>query len=69
MSVLERLKAAGVNLPEPRPPVANYVPFVITGNGLYLKARLLIGTVPVQSSYANTNNFAEFRINGRPSVK
>ena len=32
MSVLERLKAAGVNLPEPRAPVANYVPFVITGN-------------------------------------
>jgi hypothetical protein len=35
MSVLDRLKAAGVTLPEARPPVANYVPWVITGNLLF----------------------------------
>jgi enamine deaminase RidA (YjgF/YER057c/UK114 family) len=40
MSVLERLKAAGVNLPEPRAPVANYVPFVITGNLLFISGQV-----------------------------
>ena len=40
MSVSERLKAAGVNLPEPRAPVANYVPFVITGNLLFISGQV-----------------------------
>jgi enamine deaminase RidA (YjgF/YER057c/UK114 family) len=40
MSVIERLKAAGVNLPEPRAPVANYVPFVITGNLLFISGQV-----------------------------
>ncbi|HEV7689645.1 MAG TPA: RidA family protein [Hyphomonadaceae bacterium] len=40
MSILERLKAAGVNLPEPRAPVANYVPFVITGNLLFISGQV-----------------------------
>jgi enamine deaminase RidA (YjgF/YER057c/UK114 family) len=39
-SVLERLKAAGVNLPEPRSPVANYVPFVTTGNLLFISGQV-----------------------------
>jgi enamine deaminase RidA (YjgF/YER057c/UK114 family) len=39
-SVLDRLKAAGVNLPEPRAPVANYVPFVITGNLLFISGQV-----------------------------
>ena len=43
MSVLERLKAAGVNLPEPRAPVANYVPFVITGNLLFISGQVSAG--------------------------
>lgn len=40
MSVLDRLKAAGVTLPEPRSPVANYVPFVITGNLLFISGQV-----------------------------
>lgn len=40
MSVLERLKAAGVTLPEPRAAVANYVPFVITGNLLFISGQV-----------------------------
>ncbi|MFT3725040.1 MAG: RidA family protein [Hyphomonadaceae bacterium] len=40
MSVSERLKAAGVTLPEARPPVANYVPFVITGNLLFISGQV-----------------------------
>jgi enamine deaminase RidA (YjgF/YER057c/UK114 family) len=40
MSVLERLKAAGVNLPEPLAPVANYVPYVITGNLLFISGQV-----------------------------
>lgn len=40
MSVLDRLKAAGVTLPEARPPVANYVPFVITGNLLFISGQV-----------------------------
>lgn len=43
MSVLERLKAAGINLPEPRAPVANYVPFVITGNLLFISGQVSAG--------------------------
>jgi len=42
MSVLERLRAAGVTLPEARPPVANYVPFVITGNLLFISGQVSI---------------------------
>ena len=40
MSVLERLKAAGVDLPSPRAPVANYVPVVITGNLLFISGQV-----------------------------
>ncbi|MEQ1608068.1 MAG: RidA family protein [Hyphomonadaceae bacterium] len=43
MSVLERLKAAGVTLPGARPPVANYVPFVITGNLLFISGQVSTG--------------------------
>ena len=43
MSVSERLKAAGVNLPEPRAPVANYVPFVITGKLLFISGQVSAG--------------------------
>ena len=32
MSVEERLKELGIELPEPQPALANYVPWVITGN-------------------------------------
>lgn len=42
MSVLERLRAAGVTLPDARPPVANYVPFVITGNLLFISGQVSI---------------------------
>jgi enamine deaminase RidA (YjgF/YER057c/UK114 family) len=43
MSVLERLKAAGVILPEPRAPVANYAPFSITGNLLFVSGQVSSG--------------------------
>ena len=43
MSVNERLAAAGVTLPEARPPVANYVPFVITGNLLFISGQVSAG--------------------------
>ena len=42
MSVLERLKAAGVTLPDARPPVANYVPYVITGNLLFISGQVSV---------------------------
>lgn len=38
--VLERLKAAGIRVPEPRAPVANYVPFVITGDLLFISGQV-----------------------------
>jgi enamine deaminase RidA (YjgF/YER057c/UK114 family) len=40
MSVLDRLAAAGIELPEPRAPVANYVPYVITGNLLFISGQV-----------------------------
>lgn len=42
-AVLERLKQAGIVLPEPRAPVANYVPFVITGNLLFISGQVSSG--------------------------
>lgn len=42
MSVSDRLKAAGVILPDARPPVANYVPFVITGNLLFISGQVSV---------------------------
>jgi enamine deaminase RidA (YjgF/YER057c/UK114 family) len=42
MSVSDRLKAAGVTLPDARPPVANYVPFVITGNLLFISGQVSV---------------------------
>jgi enamine deaminase RidA (YjgF/YER057c/UK114 family) len=44
MSVSDRLKAAGVTLPDARPPVANYVPFVITGNLLFISGQFSLTT-------------------------
>jgi enamine deaminase RidA (YjgF/YER057c/UK114 family) len=42
MSVLDRLAAAGITLPDARPPVANYVPFVITGNLLFISGQVSV---------------------------
>ena len=39
MSVEARLKSLGIELPKPPSPLANYVPFVITGNLLYLSGQ------------------------------
>ena len=36
----ERLAALGLTLPEPRAPVANYVPFVRTGGSLYISGQV-----------------------------
>jgi enamine deaminase RidA (YjgF/YER057c/UK114 family) len=38
----ERLKALGITLPEPVAPVANYVPFVLTGNQLYISGQVSV---------------------------
>ncbi|MEP7209551.1 MAG: RidA family protein [Alphaproteobacteria bacterium] len=43
MSVLDNLKKAGVDLPAPRAPVANYVPFVISGNLLFISGQVSNG--------------------------
>jgi enamine deaminase RidA (YjgF/YER057c/UK114 family) len=40
MSVYERLKALGITLPEPARPGAVYVPFVRTGNLLYVSGHI-----------------------------
>lgn len=40
MSVLKRLKEAGIVLPEPRAPVANYAPYVMTGNLLFIAGQV-----------------------------
>ncbi len=38
-----RLKELGIALPEPVSPVANYVPFVVTGNLVFLSGQVTIG--------------------------
>jgi enamine deaminase RidA (YjgF/YER057c/UK114 family) len=42
MSVYERLTHAGVRLPDARPPVANYVPWVMSGNLLFVSGQVSI---------------------------
>ena len=51
-SLEDRLAAAGIVLPEPRPPVANYVPFVVTGKlvARELKERLGVGSDRVRTN-------------------
>ena len=39
----DRLKELGIALPEPVAPVANYVPFVISGNMVYISGQVSIG--------------------------
>ena len=41
--VEERLAALGITLPQPNPPVANYVPFVKSGNMLVVSGQLCFG--------------------------
>jgi enamine deaminase RidA (YjgF/YER057c/UK114 family) len=44
MSQVEaRLAAAGITLPSPVPPVANYVPFVITGPLVFISGQISMG--------------------------
>ena len=40
--VEDRLKALGIELPAPVAPVANYVPFVISGSALYISGQVSI---------------------------
>lgn len=39
-TVEERLKALGLTVPQAAPPVANYVPFVIQGNTIYISGQV-----------------------------
>ena len=43
MSVKSKLNALGINLPNPNPPVANYVPFVRTGNLISISGQVSMG--------------------------
>lgn len=42
-AIHDRLQSLGVTLPTPAAPVANYVPFVIAGNMLYISGQLPTG--------------------------
>ncbi len=39
-AVEKKLKELGIALPQPSPPVASYVPFVLSGNMLYISGQL-----------------------------
>ena len=39
----ERLRELGISLPDPVPPVATYVPFVVTGNLVFISGQVTIG--------------------------
>lgn len=43
MTVLSRLETAGVTLPSPSAPAANYVPFVMTGKLLFVSGQISMG--------------------------
>ncbi|MCB1508154.1 MAG: RidA family protein [Hyphomicrobiaceae bacterium] len=42
-TIESRLEALGVSLPKPAAPAANYVPFVITGNQLFISGQIPMG--------------------------
>jgi len=42
-SIDDRLKELGITLPEPVAPVANYVPFVVTGNFVFTSGQVSVG--------------------------
>jgi enamine deaminase RidA (YjgF/YER057c/UK114 family) len=42
-AIQERLQSLGVTLPTPAAPVANYVPFVMSGKTLYISGQLPVG--------------------------
>lgn len=44
MSVSDRLKSLGIELPTPAAPVANYVPFVISGNIISISGQIPMGS-------------------------
>jgi len=43
MSVVKRLEEAGIQLPRPSAPVANYAPFVMTGSLLFISGQVSLG--------------------------
>jgi enamine deaminase RidA (YjgF/YER057c/UK114 family) len=43
MTVEERLTALGIELPSPAAPVANYLPFVLSGSMLFISGQLAFG--------------------------
>jgi enamine deaminase RidA (YjgF/YER057c/UK114 family) len=43
MTIETRLAELGITLPEPVAPVANYVPFVRTGNQVYISGQISLG--------------------------
>ncbi|MDU3041806.1 RidA family protein, partial [Bradyrhizobium sp.] len=43
-TVEQNLAAQGITLPAPKAPVANYVPFVRTGNLLFVSGQVCLGT-------------------------
>ncbi len=43
MSIAEKLAELGIELPEPVAPVANYVPYVISGNLLFISGQVSLG--------------------------
>lgn len=42
-AIQQRLQSLGVTLPTPAAPVANYVPFVLSGKTLYISGQLPVG--------------------------
>ena len=66
-NVYDRLAELGLTLPEPATPIANYVPFVQTGNLLYVSGqgprtadgRLLTGKVGQELSVAEAYDHAQ----------
>lgn len=42
-TIEERLSGLGITLPEPAAPVANYLPYVITGNLVFISGQVTVG--------------------------
>lgn len=54
-----RLAALGIDLPEPMSPVANYVPFVITGQQLFISGQVSVDSNgPVRGRLGETMDLA-----------
>ena len=69
MTVLDRLKDQGVTFPTPNAPVANYVPFVMSGTMLFISGQVSNGPDGLVKGRLGEDMTLEQRLASRSTVR